>query len=283
MILVLGASGYTGLAVTRALTSRGLRVRGLIRNSAHEAAVREAGAGEVVLADLRDLPAVHDAARGTDGIFFIGPRFMPEEAAVGKAVIDIAVRTGVRRFVLSGVYHPTIRALDNHQSKRLIEDYLYKTDLEYVVLQPARFMHGLLLSSWKRIKEDGVLVDAFRASAPMAYVDYGDVAEVVALAFAQDHLVRGTFELAATGQHTLHEVAAAVGKALGRPVHAQQVPLADYGPAAALLANPYSGEGFLHLRDYYDEHGFSGGNSLVLTTLLGRPPTTFEDFCRAQP
>jgi uncharacterized protein YbjT (DUF2867 family) len=275
MILVLGASGFAGLAVTRALAGLGVEVRGLVRRVDATDVVRAAGASDVIVADLRDLDAIETAARGSEGIFFLGPRFMPEEAALGKAVIDIAIRVGVRRFVLSGVYHPTIQALVNHRSKLEIEDHLYKTDLEYTVLQPARFMHGLLLSSWRRMAEEGVLADAFDSQAKMAYVDYRDVAHVAAIAFHDDRLVRGTFELAAPGEHSLHEIAAMVSEVFGRPIRAEQAPLHDYAPARSLLSNPYSADGFQRLRRYYGEYGFRGGNSLVLSAILGRPPSDF--------
>lgn len=275
MILVLGASGYTGLTVVRELAAAGEPVRGFIRDAAKGDGVRAAGAAEVVVGDLQDLDAVERSARGTRGMFFIGPRFMPEEAALGKAVIDIAVRTGVARFVYSGVYHPTILELLNHQAKVPVEDHLYKTDLEFTVLQPARFMHGPILSSRERILKDGVLADAFAAGVKMAYVDYRDVAEVAAIAFTGQRLVRGTFELSAPGEFTLHEVAAAVGKAIGRDLRAEQSPMCDYGPAAGLLNHPFSAEGFHRLRGYYDKHGFRGGNSLVLETILRRPPRDF--------
>lgn len=281
MILVLGASGYTGLAVTRALVARGMEVRGLVRRGAAADTVRAAGASDVVVADLRDLDAVDAAARGADGIFFIGPRFMPEEAAVGKAVVDLAQRAGVRRFVLSGVYHPTIRALVNHRTKREIEDHLYKSDLEFTVLQPARYMHGLLLSSWGRLVDDGVLADAFAADASMAYVDYTDVAEVAAIAFGEDRLVGGTFELSSHGQHTLVEIAAALSPVFGRPIRAERVPLSEYEPARPLLSNPYSADGFRALRRHYDAHGFHGGNALVLRTILGRDPAGFPQCAAA--
>jgi len=66
--------------------------------------------------------------------------------------------------------------------------------------------------------------------------------------------------------------------ALGRAVRAERVPLIDYAPAGSLLENPYSAEGFRQLRDYYDHHGFHGGNSLVLNAILGRVPNDFAAF-----
>jgi uncharacterized protein YbjT (DUF2867 family) len=219
------------------------------------------------------------AVKGCGGVYFIGPRFMPEEAQVGRAMVDAAVAGGVRRFVYSGVYHPSIDALYNHRAKLVVEDALYGSDLEFTVLQPARFMHGPVLAGWRRVIDEGVFADAFDPSRPMAYVDYDDVAEVAAIALTESRLVRGTFELAAPGECTGHDVAAHLGAALGRPVRAEQVALEDYGPAAGpLTANAYAREGFLRLRDYYDRFGFRGGNDLVLEAILGRAPTDFPGF-----
>ena len=278
MILVLGASGYTGLAILRALSSRGASTRAFVRDAAKVDQVRAAGAQDVVIGDLRDLDALARAASGCDGIYFIGPRFMPEEAHVGLAVVDAAVRAGVRRFVYSGVYHPSIAALLNHQAKLPVEDALYKTDLEFTILQPARFMHGPLLSSWSRVLSEGIYADAFNPDRPMAYVDYDDVAELAAVALTESPLVRGTFELAA-GEYTGHDVAACLADALGRPVRAQQASLQEYGPAQGpAMANPYVRDGFMRLRRYYDDYGFRGGNALVLGAILQRPPTDLSAF-----
>jgi uncharacterized protein YbjT (DUF2867 family) len=271
MILVLGAAGYTGRLVTGELARRDIEVRGFVRDAAGDESARAAGASETINGDLRDLPSIESAVRGADGVFLLGPRFMAEEAAVGRTTIDAAARAGVRRVVFSGVYHPSISGLVNHQSKLEVEDHLYRSGLEFTILQPARFMHGLLLSSRNRILNDGVLADAFAPEARMSYVDYRDVAEVAAIAFAEDRLVGGTFELSARGEHTLHELAGEVGAAIGRPLRAERTPLGQYGPADRLLANPYAAVGFGRLRDYYDRHGFRGGNPLVLEAILGRP------------
>src|SRR5262249_44675007 len=128
-VLVVGASGYTGLAVVRELHARGAAVRGLIRDEAKDGLVREAGAQDTVVGDIRDVRVLRRAVQGCAGVYVIGPRFMPEEAQVGRAMVDAAVEGGVRRFVYSGVYHPSIDALYNHRAKLVVEDALYQTDL----------------------------------------------------------------------------------------------------------------------------------------------------------
>ena len=281
MIVVLSAAGYTGRHVVAALAARGLPVRGMVRDARATSTVRALGATEVVVGDLRDLTKVADAVHGAHGVFFAAPRFLPEEAALSEAVIELAEQAGAQRFVLSGVYHPSIGELVNHAAKQRAEARLYTSGLEFTVLQPARFMHGLLLSSRHRILSEGVLADAFRAEVPMAYVDYRDVAEVAALAFGTSDLVGGTFELSARGQPTLHDIATTLGEVLGRAVWAQRVPLSDYGPADQLLINPYAADGFRRLREHYDRYGFPGGNPLVLRTILGREPRGFADVWHA--
>ena len=108
-ILVVGASGATGLAVVRALARRGAAVRALIRDVAKEGLVREAGAHDTVVGDIRDPRVLQRAVQGCGGVYFIGPRFMSEEAQVGRAMVDAAIRGGVRRFVPLGRLSPVDR------------------------------------------------------------------------------------------------------------------------------------------------------------------------------
>ena len=52
----------------------------------------------------------------------------------------------------------------------------------------------------------------------MTFVDYRDVAEVAAIAFATDELVGGAFELAAGGMLTRPEIAALISRHAPHPV-----------------------------------------------------------------
>lgn len=40
-------------------------------------------------------------------------------------------------------------------------------------------------------------------------------------------------------------------------------------------------DGFARMMAHYDEHGFPGGNALVLRAILGREPRTLEQYFRA--
>jgi len=171
-------------------------------------------------------------------VFLIIPAFAPDSAALGTGVVAAAQAAGVRRLVFSGVYHPSL-SLVNHASMRPVEESVYRSDLEFTILQPAMFMQGLL-GGWQSAVEHGVFVMPYSKDSAMTFVDYRDVAEAAAIAFTTDNLVNG---IALRGL-----------------------------PDASLR------DGLLAMFADYTAHGFHGGNSLALRTILGRTPRSLNDF-----
>ncbi len=272
-VLAIGATGqYAGLVVP-ALISRSVHVRALVHDPAKLDQAKEAGADEAVAGDLRDPASLRAALDGADGVFLIIPAFAPDTAELGTGVVAAAQAAGVRRVVFSGVYHPSL-SLVNHASTRPVEEALYHSDLEFTVLQPAMFMQGLA-SGWRSAVKDGVFAMPYSKSAAMTFVDYRDVAEAAATAFATDNLVNGTFELAAGGMVTRDELAALMTGYAAREVTAR-----DADPSVALEGMPdgFEKDGLRAMLADYTAHGFHGGNNLVLRTILGRPPRSLDDF-----
>jgi uncharacterized protein YbjT (DUF2867 family) len=106
--------------------------------------------------DLRDPASVRAALDRADGVFLIIPAFAPDSAALGTGVVAAAQAAGVRRVVFSCVYHPSL-SLVKHASMQPAEEALYRSDLEFTVLQPAMFMQGLL-GSWQSAVQKGMFV-----------------------------------------------------------------------------------------------------------------------------
>ena len=77
--------------------------------------------------------------------------------------------------------------------------------------------------------------------------------------------------------YTRHDLAALMGEALGRPVTAQSPDFESWAGGVGMADGPLR-RGLKTMTAHYDEHGFHGGNALVLETLLGRRPTTVPDF-----
>jgi len=250
-------------------------VRALVRNEERAQVARDNGAAETVIGDLREPASLIDAVAGMEGVFHIGPAHAAAEAAMGLAMVDAARPAGVRKFVYSGVIHPSISAMTNHAAAKLpVEEALYSSELVFTVLQPARFMQNFE-RSWNDIVEHDRLAQPYSRAVKMCSVDYRDVAEVAALAMTGNELSYGTFELCAPGMLDSYETAAILSEVLGRPITAVEMPLDQF---ASLLPEGPLREGMTRMMSHYDRHGLPGGNALVLRAILGREPRSLKDY-----
>ena len=276
-VLTIGATGFHGGMVLDELVSRGVTVRALARNEERAELARTRGANEVVIGDLRDETSLRAAVQGVDGVFHLGPAFVPDEAQMGLSMVRAARDAGVRKFVFSGVIHPSITALTNHAAAKLpVEEALCESGMEFTFLQPARFMQNLRWS-FNDILTAGKITVPYSVKSKMCWVDYRDVAEVAARALTGDELAFGTFELCSAGPLDSDQTAELVGALLDRPVVAEQISSDAY---ASRIFDGAVREGMLRMLAYYDEFGLAGGNRLVLKSILGREPRTVTDYFR---
>jgi uncharacterized protein YbjT (DUF2867 family) len=276
-VLMVGATGRHAHLVLHELTKRGVVVRALVRNEERAQVARHNGAEETVIGDLTEPASLTDAVAGMDGVFHIGPAHAAGEAEMGVAMVEAAKAAGVRKFVFSGVIHPSISAMTNHAAAKLpVEEALYSSELDFTVLQPARFMQNFD-RTWNEVVDHDRLPQPYSLSAKMCSVDYRDVAEVAALAMTGNELSYGTFELCAPGMLDSHETAAIISEVLGRLITAVQIPLDQF--ASQLPEGPFR-DGMRRMMAHYDGHGLPGGNPLVLRAILGREPRSLTDYFR---
>ena len=273
-VLMVGATGqYAGLVLPE-LKKRGVTVVALIQDKAKAARVRQAGADAIVIGDLADEASLIVAARGMDGVFHIIPAFH-QEIQAGLNMVRAAQLAGVKKFVFSSVYHPSL-SLVNHAAKRPAEEALYQSGMDYTILQPAMYMQ-MLAGLVQNAKQQGKISLPYAKQAKMSYVDYQDVAEVAALAMTGTALSYGTFELCAPGMYSRVDVAALLSKALGKSVEAHEQPTQQWAQQVKLPPGELR-DGLIALNKDYDQYGFSGGNALILKTILQREPTTVPQF-----
>jgi len=264
VVLAVGAAGQFAGLVVPALVERGARVRGFIQDAAQGDAVRNHGAQEIAIGDLRDRPSVDAALQGVDAVFYIAPAFQDHEADLGIAMVDAAKAAGVSRFVFSSVIHPVLSALVNHGAKAPVEEAVLASDMEYIFLHPALFFQNLA-RSWPTVAKTGVFAEPWSTDTRFSRVDYRDVAEVAALALTSDRLNFGTFELCAEGDLDRRDVAAIMSEVLGQSIEAIVADPKDSSPAMQLMF------------DYYDRHGLLG-SCLTLRAILGREPRSLRAY-----
>src|SRR5699024_6057697 len=131
--------------------------------------------------------------QNVDGVFHLNPVFTENEKQLGLNMVQAANKANVEKFVFSSVYHPSL-SLSNHTVKRPVEEALYESDMDFIILQPAMFMQNIG-NMWTVIKQTKKFTMPFSKFSQMSYVDYRDIAEVIAIAFTEERLNNGTFEL----------------------------------------------------------------------------------------
>ncbi|GGP73814.1 SDR family oxidoreductase [Saccharothrix coeruleofusca] len=264
-VLAVGAAGEFAGLVVPALAKRGVRVRGLVRREEQAAGVLSRGAEEVAVADLTDRDSVRKALAGVDRAFYIAPAFARHEADIGRAFVADAVAAGVTRIVFSSVVHPVLSALINHAAKAPVEEAVLDAGLEFTFLHPVLYFQ-MLRRGWRSAVDTGVLAEPWSADTRFSRVDYRDVAEVAARALSGDDLLSGTFDLAAPGELSRHDVAALITEVAGRPVRAER---AEPGPGTPPPMRA--------MFEHYDRIGLTA-NPLPLRAALGREPRSLRAY-----
>ncbi|MGN6693794.1 MAG: SDR family oxidoreductase [Aquihabitans sp.] len=214
-VVIAGAHGKIARLLTRQLAARGDRVRGIIRNPEHRADVEADGAEPVVC----DLETAHDAevqtvVTGADAIVFAagaGPgsgaaRKWTVDHGAAKKLIDAAVATGVRRYVMVGAQGTD----DPPQDDEVFSVYLRAKAQADQDLRDAALDHTI-------VRPTGLTDDPGAGSVhvarhvPRSQVSRADVAAVVAAVLADDATTGRTFELS-SGPTPIADAAAAIAQ-----------------------------------------------------------------------
>jgi uncharacterized protein YbjT (DUF2867 family) len=284
VILVTAAAGRTGRSLVPALVRRGHEVRAFDIAPGVEG-LTDLGAAETIAGDMLDPRAVAAAVDGVEAVIHIGPPMHPREAEMGHAVVAAARRAGVSHFVQFSVTHPQLEPLLNHQAKLAVERTVLLSRIPFTILQPMHYMQNIDV---RRVLESGVLTQPYAVDTPLAHVDLEDVTEVAAMVVTDPAHHHATYELCGDDYVNARQLAATIATISGRPVIAEQVQAARAfaagTPSGAADSPPteeddWRRDAMVRLFDHYGRYGITG-NPNVLGWLLGRPPTTFEEYVR---
>jgi len=276
MILVTSAYGNNGRRLIPRLAKEGIDVCAL-NLSDRTTELKELGAKEVIVGNALDPVTLDKAMDGVKSVFHVGPSFHPQEAEMGVAVINAASNAEVEHFVYDSVLHPQISALLQHRMKLIVEEHLINSELNYTILQPMHYMQNINISD---VYREGVFKQASTLETPLSFVDMDDKVEVAAKVLTEDGHYGATYELCCDDYLNAIEIVKIMTKVLGKEIIPKLVPqefiISGFQKAFPEYGD-YPARGFKALFDYYSEYGFFG-NSNVLKWLLGRNPTTLEEY-----
>jgi uncharacterized protein YbjT (DUF2867 family) len=277
MILVTGAAGKTGLAVTKALAAKKLPVRAWVRRNHQEGKALAAGAKETISGDLQDPIVIARAMLGANSVYLICPNVHPHEYEICKQLISAAKSAGVAKLVYHSVMLPATREMPHHWQKHLVETDLQISGIIFSLLQPAGYMQNVL-PYVDEIQQSGTFTVPYSTQTVFTPVDLADVAEAAATVLGEPSLEGKAYELAGPDELSTRQMAEELGNLFGRKVDATRQSMQLWQASAREQGlSEYAIDALSKMFSYYDLHGFAG-NSSVLEGLLGRKPTTFLTF-----
>ena len=284
-VLVIGAAGKTGRAVTRALLARGVVVRAAVRpgstspvyagrpgpetGAAHEA--DPAPEVRTVPVDLESRAGLPVAMAGVSGVYHLAPNVHPDEVGIARRVAEAAAAEGISRFAFHSVLHPDDASMPHHLRKAEAERVVRSAIQDTTVLRPAAYHQNLVDAA-----HAGRLAVPYSLDTPFTNVDLDDVAEVAATVLTRPGHEGVTHDLAGPEVLSVREQAHVAAHVLGHPVEALRVELAEWvaGPGASLTAQ--ARDDLLAMFASYDRGGLVG-EAAPLRRLLGREPRTWAD------
>ncbi|MEV4550833.1 NmrA/HSCARG family protein [Nonomuraea wenchangensis] len=265
-IVVMGATGLQGRAVTAHLLAGGRPVRAVTRDpdAAPARALAEAGA-EVVRADMDDLASLVAAAEGAHGLFSVQPTVgspgtpagfsAEDEVRWGCNVADATRAAGVRHLVYASLAgagrHDTEKLPQNTISKWRIEQHITRLGLPATFLRPVSFMENY---TGGYHLHDGAVATAFAADTPQQIMAVDDVGAFAALAFARPGEWIGRAVDLAGDELTPRRIAAAISEAIGRPLPYVRIPIEVIAQAGEEFAYAYT---WLNERGYRADVAFT--------------------------
>jgi NAD(P)H dehydrogenase (quinone) len=234
MYAITGITGKVGGAVARALLSQGQPVRAVVRDAGKGRAWAELGC-EVAVAEMEDAEALTRGFAGAAGVFVLPPPNFdpapgfPEARAVISAVRQALVEARPARVVCLSTVGAQATQSNLLSQRTLMEEALATLPLPVTFLRPAWFLDNL---SWDiaQAREQGVLSSFLQPlDRPVPMVATADVGRVAAELLRKDGTIERIVELEGPERVSPNAIAAALSKALGRPVHAEAVPRETWG------------------------------------------------------
>ncbi|WP_199514525.1 NAD(P)H-binding protein [Nucisporomicrobium flavum] len=272
-VLVTGATGRMGRAVTGLLLDAGVPVRALVRRHPEPADALPAEA-EIVTGDLTVPDSLDKALHGAGSVFLVWTA--PPQTA--PAVIDRLARHTRRVVYLSAPHrtpHPFFQQPNPMAAMHAgIERLIAAAGLDATIVRPGMFASNALLW-WADAIRGGEVVRWPYGAAETAPVDDRDVAEVIARCLSEDGHAGGDYVL--TGPESLSQAdqVRAIGDVLGRPITFEDLPADDFRRRTPEAARPAVD---MLLAAWNATMGHRAYVTSTVGDILGKPPRTFRQW-----
>lgn len=276
-ILITGATGNISSGIIDQLKDSQHRLLALVRNPSKAKALESAGV-ELRVGDLEKPWTLGAAFEGADTAWILtppGPR-APEQASNALwAARSAGVKRVVRMSAIGAAHDaPTI----NSRLHALSDAELIGSGIPYTIVKPHFFMQNLLMAA-ASIAQQGVMYLPL-ADSRMGLIDSRDISEFAARVLSEAGHEGKIYTLTGPASVTMHQVAAAIGDATGKPVRYEPVPL-----EAAWQSMVQAGidEWTVNLTcDYFAAYSTNWGDLVTndFQSVVGNAPRSIAEFAK---
>lgn len=279
-VLVAGYTGRLGRLVATCLRDQhDITPRVLVRPAHVDAADWQPPSGmQVAVGDFAAPDTLDEALSGVDAVFLVSPvhpDMREREVALAQCaaqqpkpphIVKISgLGTRLDSFVDSGRWHAEI------------ERDLTALGLSATFLRPLFFMQNLAFQA-RSMREQGVLRGGIE-DAPIAMVDARDIAEVAAAVLRGGSAIEGQAVTVTGAQsHTYEQVAAAAGRAFGKPVRYERQSLEQVRQALMQSDQPQWHIDILLQFNQAFMQGWGSEVSDTVSRVLGRAPRSLDAY-----
>ncbi|GAC1571897.1 MAG: NmrA/HSCARG family protein [Sphingomicrobium sp.] len=292
LVLVTGATGTQGGAVTRTLLARGVPVRALVRNPASSAAQQlHASGATLTTGDFDDLSSLAKASEGVEAVFSVQQAAFADdpdrERRQARALISAARVAGVRHFVQTSVSSAADfltmtgwaerRWEPNYwQSKGDVEDAARAAGFPILtILRPAFMMDNFAIPKAGWMFPDlsnREILTAVEPGTRVPLIAADDIGAAVVLALNEPKRFDGALSELAGDWLTLTEVAAIIGEVKCVTINVRTLP-----PAELIMRGQHAG--WVESQQWQNVVGYPARPEMMVA--LGLAPTRFADWAAA--
>jgi uncharacterized protein YbjT (DUF2867 family) len=277
MILITGSTGKTGGEVARRLAAKSIPFRALIRNPDKAGPIEALGA-EVVIGDIADQAALKRALDGVEKAFLVMSND-EEQLILEKQFTDAAIAAGVQHLVylssLESVPESKNPITQNHVAA---ETYIRESGLAWTMIRPTFFMQ-MFEGMAARIKETGKIVMP-AGSGTVSTTDLRDVAEVIVDVLTNPGHENKSYDLTGPELLTFVEIAQQFSSVLGRTIEYVDQPMDEFRTVLKRInLSEWRTDAVCKELEAIGA-GAVDHTTETLQELLGRPPTSLEQFIR---
>ncbi|QKZ12563.1 SDR family oxidoreductase [Spirosoma sp. KUDC1026] len=277
-LLITGATGTIGQAITKLLSERGIPFRAMVRSRQKADQLAALPGTELVEGDFNDPASLAQALAGIERAFLLTNSSEQAEAQQ-LAFVTEAKRAGVPHIVklsqFAAAADSPVRFLRYHA---VVEQTICESGITYTFLRPNLFMQGLL-GFRQPIVEQGKFFAAI-GDAKISAIDIRDIAAVAVAALTEKGHDNKTYTLTGPEALTHAEMAEQLSTALSRHITFVDVPPEAMHDALIVADFPeWQAEALLEDYAHYSRNEASAVTTDV-QDVTGKPARTFIDFAR---